>query len=173
MRLFTKPVFVLAVGLSAASCSVEDPVTFELNYNDMIFLDAEDLAEQGIAEAYQALLPQLRQFVDDPAEIEEVFDPDLPSYSVRALDEEYRIFAPDLEYKEGQDWGRATYAFFTIVNRQLSGSDHQFFAINGGNDLGGMFLTRDEYAAAIESLENKTDWPYSPTEDHPWYGQHH
>ena len=173
MERLTRSAFVLSLILSVVGCSEEDPMTFEFNYDDVIFLDAEDLAEEGIAEAYQALLPKLRNFVDDPVEIEEVIDPDLPSYSIRALGEEYRIFAPDLESREGQDWGRATYAFFMIVNRQLIDSDYQFFAIDGGNDLGGMFLTRDEYSAAIESLENKSDWPYIPTKHHPWFGQDH
>ncbi len=95
-------------------------MTFELDYDELIFLDAEDLAEEGISEAYQGLLPYLRRFVDEPAEIKEISDHDLPSYSVSALGSLYEIYAPNLEYREGQSRGRATYAFFKIVNDQLT-----------------------------------------------------
>ena len=40
---------------------------FTLNYDEAIPLDAEKLAEGGIAEAYESLLPRLRQFVESPA----------------------------------------------------------------------------------------------------------
>ena len=36
-------------------------MTYRLNYDEMIMLDAEDLAETGIGQAYTALLPKLRQ----------------------------------------------------------------------------------------------------------------
>lgn len=34
-----------------------------------------------------------------------------------------------------------------------------FSPINGGNDLGGMFLTEVQARAAREGLSNKGDWP--------------
>jgi hypothetical protein len=34
---------------------------FELDYSQMIHLDAESLAEQGILEAYERLLPNTRE----------------------------------------------------------------------------------------------------------------
>ena len=54
-----------------------------LNYDDAIPLDAEALAEGGIAEAYESVLPKLRQFVKTPAIIEEERDDDASTYSVR------------------------------------------------------------------------------------------
>ena len=96
-----------------------------------------------------------------------------PSYIIRSLGKEYPIYSPDLEEGEGQSWGRATYTLFSIINEQMSQSSHRFYAINGGNDLGGIFLTPDKCEAAIKSLENKSDWPYIPANEHPWYGQHH
>ena len=36
---------------------------FTLDYDQWIILDAEDLAETGIAEAYEGLLPVLRKYV--------------------------------------------------------------------------------------------------------------
>ena len=146
---------------------------YKLDYDQMIHLDAEALAEAGIGEAYQELLPKLRKFAKDPAEVEELEDPDRPSYSVRSQGVEYAIYSPELPEEEGQGWGRATYAFFRIVNQQLENSSIRFYAINGGNDLGGMFLTESESEAARLSLPKKTDWPYLPTNEAPWFGQYH
>ena len=148
-------------------------MNYELDYDQMIILDAESLAEAGIGEAYQKLLPKLREFVKEPAEVEELEDPDRPSYSVRSQGVEYAIYAPELTNEEGQSWGRATYAFFRIVNQQLEHSSRRFYAINTANDLGGMFLTESESEAARLSLQKKTDWPYIPTSEGPWFGQYH
>jgi hypothetical protein len=137
----------------------------------MVLLDAERLAEGGIGEAYHELVPRLRELVEAPAEVEEIEDPDRPSYSVRSQGVEYAIDAPGLPASEGQGWGRATFALFAIVNRQLGTTKYRFYAINGGNDLGGMFLTEAECEAAKRSLPRRTDWPYLPTEEEPWFGQ--
>ena len=147
-------------------------MAFTLNYDDAIHLDAEALAEGGIAEAYEALLPHLRKFVKNPAKIEEDRDDDAPSYSVRCGGSEFEIYAPDLDEGEGNSWGRATVAFFSIVNEQLKDSTHRFYAINGGNDLFRMFLTPADAAAAQKALKNKSDWPYLPKGEEPWYGQY-
>jgi hypothetical protein len=64
-------------------------------------------------------------------------------------------------------------ALFSIVNAQLKNSTHRFYAINGGNDLFGMFLTPAEATAAQKSLPNKSDWPYLPKDEDEWYGQYH
>lgn len=83
------------------------------------------------------------------------------------------VYAPELDDSEGRSWGRATWTLFAIVNSQLENSSVRLYAINGGNDLGGMFLTASQAGRAKASLKNKTDWPYLPTDRHPWYGQHH
>lgn len=144
-----------------------------LNYDDAIHLDAEDLAEGGIADAYAALLPQLRQFVEAPLNVEEERDNDIPSYSVRCGDNVFTIYAPDLSEEGGGSWGRATVALFSIVNAQLRHASHRFYAISGGNDLFGIFLTPAEADAAQEALPRKTDWPYLPNDEQPWCGQFH
>lgn len=164
--------FIVLVVLSMIQCT-DNHMTYQLDYDEMVLLDAEDLAETGIGEAYKALLPRIRQYVQEPAVVEEVIDNEAPTYRVRVLGKEYEIYSQNLDEGEGQSWGRATYVFFSIVNEQMSHSSHRFYAINGGNDLGGIFLTPAECEAVIRSLENKTDWPYIPTNEHPWYGQHH
>jgi hypothetical protein len=147
---------------------------FTLNYDNAAHLDAEALAEAGIGDAYERLLPKLREFVENPMRIEEDRDDDLPSYSVRCGESEFDIHGPDSPEEPGNNsWGRATVAFFSIINGQLTNASHRFYAINGGNDLFGMFLTPAEAMTARESLREKRDWPYLPADDGPWYGQYH
>lgn len=144
-----------------------------LNDDRLIHLDAEELAEAGIKQAYESLLPKLRRYVSQPIEVEEKRDDVSGYYSVTAGDHEFVINSPDLKETEGRSWERAIAAMFTIVNVQLMDSEYRFYAINGGNDLGGMFLTPAEAEEAKRSLPRKADWPYMPRDEHPWYGQEH
>ena len=139
----------------------------------MILLDAEDLAEAGIREAYESLLPEIRKYVPKPAEVEEVIDHDAGRYAVKSGAREFVIYGPELHDEVSDSWGRATVAFFTIVNDQLADSQYRFYAINGGNDLGGMFLTMSQAEAAQKALPNKSDWPYLPKDEPEWFGQYH
>lgn len=159
---------LFALSLSPASFSLP-----AIDYSKMVILDAEDLAETGIQDAYEKLKPQLRRYVKKPAEIIESFNGNIPSYSVTSDGRTYDMYAPHLADGRGESWGRATAALFTIVNRQLNTTSVKFYAINSGNDLGGMFLTKRQVAEAKKSLKRKTDWPYIPTLQYPWYGQQH
>lgn len=85
-------------------------------------------------------------------------DNEAPSYSVHHRDHEYVIYGPENE--EDESWDNATYAFFSIVNTQLATGPYRFYAINGGNDLGGVFLTSEQYESAKRSIERKSDRPY-------------
>ena len=140
---------------------------FKLDYSKMIILDAEDLAEGGIQAAYKDLLPELLKYVKEADEITEVLENKGSSYTVHHRDRTYAIYAPE---NEDASWPNATYALFSIVNAQLIGSPYRFYAINGGNELGGMFLTSEQYERARRSLERKSDWPYLPTDQPPLYG---
>lgn len=142
---------------------------FELNYDAMHMLDAEELAEGGVLEAYQRLLPDLEGYVPNPDEVVENLDPDAPSYEVVHRGQTYPIYGPAVD-AELDSWGIATFALFTIVNAQLAGTATRFYAINGGNDLGGMFLTLEQAEASRASLERKSDWPYIPTLEPPYFG---
>jgi hypothetical protein len=142
---------------------------FELNYDDLIPLDAEALAETGIKRAYDELRPKLTKYVAAPAEVREIVDSDSPSYSLSCNGQKYFIYGGD---DQKESWGRATFALFDIVNRQLAATQVRLFAINGGNDLGGMFLTLEHAEAAKKTLA-RTDWPYLPVLQAPWFGQYH
>lgn len=119
------------------------------------------------------ILRDFGRYISAAEEVREVVDNDALSYIVRCGDQEYLIYSPEVPNDDGQSWGRAAYAFFKIVNNQLTKSEYRLYAINGGNDLGAMLLTQSEYEAARRSLPEKRDWPYLPTLDHPWYGQYH
>ena len=155
--------------LIAASLPWQRGMAFELNYDELIPLDAEDLAETGIKRAYDELRPHLTKYVAAPAEVREIIDSDSPSYSVSCNGHEYFIYGGD---DQEESWPRATVALFDIVNRQLVSTQVRLFAINGGNELGGMFLTLEQAEAAKKSLAKK-DWPYLPVLKAPWFGQHH
>ncbi len=146
---------------------------FALDYSKLIQLDAEDLAETGIKKAYDSIRAELSRFVPEPAEVQEGIDPDAPSYTVICRGREYAIYSPALPDDAGESWARATDAFFSIVNDQLANSEYRLYAVNGGNDLFGMFLTPSECEAARQSLPQRKDWPYLPTLERPWYGQPH
>lgn len=158
------------VWIGAAICAVRSSMAAELNYDEMIPLDAEALAETGVKAAYERLLPALRKYVASPAEVSELIDHDVPSYAVTCMGTKYPIYD---QGDQDESWGRATFALFDIVNRQLATAPRRLFAINGGNDLGGMFLTPAEAEAAKKSLPRKTDWPYLPDAKQPAYGQYH
>jgi hypothetical protein len=147
-------------------------MAFHLDYDRWIHLDAEKLAEGGIERAYEALMPELKRYVQRPAQIEETVDNDAPLYSVTFAGREFVILGPE-DDENGSSWGPATFALFAIINDQLAHGDHRFYAINGGNDLGGMFLTPAQARAAQEALPKRSDWPYLPDDRPPWFGQYH
>ncbi len=147
------------------------PAAGQLDYEKAHPLDAENLAELGIAEAYQSLLPALRAFVAEPAAVEEIVDEDLPSYAIRCSGAEHLVFSAVEPGTERESWGRATYVFFRIVNEQLAGTPVRFYALNGGNDLCGMFLTPEEALESRNQLPRASDWPYLPEVGGPDYGQ--
>jgi hypothetical protein len=157
----------------ATACDAQTTTNTDLDYDQLIQLDAENLAEAGIGEAYLQLLPELRKYVSQPARVEELIDPDLPRYAIRVNGTEYVIYSPESGENEGASWGTATYVFFKLVNEQLASADVRFFAVNAGNDLGGLFLTPEQAEVSRVTLRRPSDWPYLPEADGPWYGQHH
>ncbi|QLS07690.1 hypothetical protein [Citrobacter freundii] len=144
-----------------------------LDYEKLILLDAERLAEQGIADAYQLLLPTLREHVARPAEVREILDADLPAYTIQCNGEEYIVYSTAEPGTEVQSWGRATFFLFLIVNKQLKGTGIQFYAVDEGNNLAGIFLSQEQALLAQAAINSRTDWPYIPELNEPWYGQYH
>lgn len=161
---------ILFTGLLGASACQQSAT---LDYDKLIPLDAEYLAEQGILDTYQSVEPTLLQHVGTTADVVEITDNETGSYSVKSQNKTYDIYSPSLPDDEGQSWGRATVALFSIINSQLESSDTKFYALYSANDLSGIFLTRQEFEAISSSNIAARDKPYIPRLDHPWYGQHH
>jgi hypothetical protein len=139
-----------------------------LDYDQTIALDAENLAEQGILDAYTNLLPTLRKYVDAPLEVIEHIDTDVATYEVESDGKTYRVW--DVGAKNEDGWERATVAFFKLVNANLMQSPYQFYALYGGNDLQGIFLTKEQYELARAVLPKRSEWPWLPEDQPPHYG---
>ncbi|WP_160403515.1 hypothetical protein [Gilliamella sp. Pas-s95] len=149
-----------------------------INWDNTISLDAEDLAEQGIKKIYdQYVVPHLKNYVVKPAEIEELIAIDNAEYRVKVNNKIYFIYNSDDQKPEYLSWGYATFALFDIVNQQLKDSDYKFYAINNGNELSGIFMSKDQYQQYCHELKvNKdkpSDFPYIPTLEPDWFGQYH
>jgi hypothetical protein len=54
---------------STDACYSRGVMNFKRDYNKMLFLDAEDLAEAGIKEAYQSVMQVLGQYVSEHSNI--------------------------------------------------------------------------------------------------------
>jgi hypothetical protein len=143
----------------------------EIDYDRALHLDAEDLAEQGIQDAYRTIVPYLLQHAAQARPVTETIDSAHGHYSVAFDDHRYVICGPGVP--EADSWGRAAHALFSIANRQLTMSEVRFFALNGGNDLFGIFLSQAQAERARRTLPRKRDWPYLPTPDPPWFGMFH
>ncbi|WP_431050066.1 hypothetical protein [Roseateles sp. L2-2] len=139
-----------------------------LDYDKLIHLDAENLSETGILSAYMKLQPLLKQFAESPIEVIEHIDDSEPSYAISAAGKRFQVW--DSGTTNVACWERATVAFFDIVNANLQTSSHKFYAFYGGNDLHGMFLTEEEFAAARRALKKRSDWPWLPVDVPPYYG---
>jgi hypothetical protein len=139
-----------------------------LDYEQVVQLDAEDLAEQGILSAYETLLPRLKEYVSEPLEVTEEIDSDAARYAVRAAGQTYEIWEDGAKNSDG--WERATVAFFEVVNANLTSSRHKFYALYGGNDLSGIFLTEEEFTAARRAIAKRSNWPWVPVNEPPHYG---
>lgn len=155
-----------------ASCAMRPQVS-SLDYDSVILLDAEELAEGGIGKAYEQLLPELRRFVAEPWVVEDVVHENAPRYAIRANGFEYLIYSTDTPTDDESPWDTASFVFFKIVNDQLTGTAVKFYALMGGNELAGVFLSPGEMKAARASLSNPRDWPYLPEPEPHWHGHPH
>ena len=80
------------------------------DYDRAIHLDSEDLAEQGIKEGYERLLPELEEYIKSPAKVTETVRQDEAFYSVTANMKTYEIYGD--KFSGDESWGMATYVFF-------------------------------------------------------------
>ena len=137
--------------------------------------DAEDLAEGGIPGFLESVAPFLaREGVPSP-EIEDRFSD--RSYTMKVAGREHTIYGElDLQREErepGRLWAIATVRTFSIVNDLLvaAGSEERLYAVNGGNDLFGLFLTPPQFAEIVAYAgADLRGAPYEVRDEPPSYG---
>jgi hypothetical protein len=151
-----------------------DPVddrTGAIDYDAALILDAEELAEQGVVAAYEELTRELIELGIEPASVSEHADAEAGTYVVQCGGTSYSISGPSIPAADS--WRLATYALFDIVNRQLAGQELAMYALNGGNDLFGIFMTPAQAERSRGALPRRSDWPYIPTEQPDSFGMYH
>jgi hypothetical protein len=137
-----------------------------------IHLDAARLAARGIRPAYRTLGPLLRRVGVEPWPLLEGGERIVGTYSVRCGDRTYEIaglhHASDDADDDAAAEARATWALFDLVNRQLDGTGHRFFAVGTGPDLCGWLLSAEQVrAASAAAPDGSRQRPYLPTEHPP------
>ena len=157
----------LVINLLASACVKENmKEQYEIDYDQAYHLDAESLAEMGIREAYEKVLIKLSTLVETPLNIEEIRNEDNTKYIIKFNNKEHLIYDESTNSNKNS-WGNATYVFFEIINSQLVDKEIKFYAVNGGNDLFGIFLTEKQAKASRNGLNNPKDWPYIPKNETP------
>lgn len=127
----------------------------------IIMLDAEEIAEIGIKQVATEVIEANPNILRKNINIVEKIDPDAPSYSVVFNSKKYPIFSPGINEEEGEAWPVATKVLFHIINASRKSTEFKFYAIYGGNDLMGIFLTELEYKE-IQKTSDNSDLPYLP-----------
>ncbi len=157
--------FIGASAAGAAPVGIEDPIPYDLS----IDLDAEDLAELGMAEAYERVRPEIERLGGAPETLREHVDETEGSYAIEYRGIVYPISGGEIGVADG--WGTAAAVFFEIVNGQMEGTSYRLYAVNHGNDLSGVFLTDAQFEAASAFHGATEDAPFLPTRIGPWFGQ--
>lgn len=149
----------------------EQKLSYEFDYERLIMLDAERLFEQGMLEGYEAIIPKLNDFTE-PAKMTEVIPDGTNNYLIEVQNKQYYLFDEDIAQKDVYEgWALATYTLFHVVNLQLVETDYKLYALYGGNDLSGVFMTEEEVIERRRAFKDKhSEWPYVPTMEHPDFG---
>jgi len=140
--------------------------------------DAEDLAAGGIGDFLRLVKPFLaREGVKFPEIKDEVGS---AGYLLRFGDVTHVIFSQDelRRHSSGEEpgltWGLSMARGFGMINALLkaAGSAERLYAVNGGNDLFGIFLTPElQRLIAQHPDASPPDVPYEPNERFPSFGQ--
>lgn len=139
--------------------------------------DAEDLAEGGVG----AFLERIGAFMQSQG-VSISADDDFgdTSYWVAVNANRHKIYDSVEMQARGEQpgllWGLSGARTFAIVNRLLhtASSAERMYAVNGGNDLFGFFLTPvlHEAICSYPGIEPH-DKPFVHNENYPWFGMQH
>jgi hypothetical protein len=139
-------------------------------------VDAEDLAEGGVAAFLEEVKPFLQRLgVAVPPLVDHI----TVEYTLLAGEDQLPIwtrddFNRDLDNEPGRIWGVSSARTVQILNQWLQKADsaERAYGVNGGNDFFVLFLT-PELFSLIErySADSSQDAPYTPNLEYPRFGQ--
>ena len=69
LEIFSIVICSIVFPVFLASCNTRRSPTFSLNYDELIPIDAENLAELGIKKEYDSLKPKLKEYISKPANV--------------------------------------------------------------------------------------------------------
>jgi len=160
---------VVAQGnIDARSKRVRRDLSFD--WDRAIPLDAEELAEGGMEEAYARIAKEFRKLGVGLAPVQSLSDAE--GYAIACGGRTIQVYR-ERDVAKGGLQGMATVALFDLVNGQLCDQPFRLWALLGGNDLCGIILSEDEAIKARKKLPRKQDWPYLPRLGDAWLGMHH
>jgi len=140
------------------------------DWDRAIPLDAEELAEGGMEEAYARIAKEFRKLGVGLAPVQSLSDAE--GYAIACGGRTIQVYR-ERDVAKGGLQGMATVALFDLVNGQLCDQPFRLWALLGGNDLCGIILSEDEAIKARKKLPRKQDWPYLPRLGDAWLGMHH
>ncbi|NOX72543.1 MAG: hypothetical protein GXP03_02575 [Alphaproteobacteria bacterium] len=150
---------------------IEEKGVFGLfSSNRWVLLDAETLAEDGLIDAILEIGSQLRHRGVSIRSIS-VIENDGSNYTIEVNGTTYTAYTSE---QVDDSWRFATETFFRIVDDLLpAGSNDRFYALYSGNDLSGFFLPPEVIPFFAEAGMDKSELPYLPSREAPWYGMEH
>jgi len=138
--------------------------------------DAEELAEGGVAGFLDSVGPFLESEGVALGVIQE--DSSADHYTLHVAGRDWVIYDEGAVARDANEpgvlWARASLNAFTLVNELLrdAGSLEHLYAVNGGNDLFGMFLTEGQLTVVRQHAGGSIrGTPYELRDDPPWYGE--
>ncbi len=137
--------------------------------------DEEELSEGGVVKFIRTMEPFLAKQGVFITQLADHFVEEDPGYSISVNGKKILVYGP-AEMDSANIWALAKARTFALVNELLlqAKSKERLFAMHGGNELFGFFLT-PELKKEICKQENilPRDRAYVPTEEPPWFGQEH
>lgn len=157
---------LLLVLVGVASTSDNAVKVDPIDYEQIVHLDAEDLAEGGMVEAYERITAAIADERLEWAPMTQSGE-GTPDYSIHLLGESHRVYG----YSPGtDDWAISSAVLFHAVNRQLVDLDFKVYALMGGNDLHAVALTERQFEEALRYHKRRYNRPYLPNQEPPHFG---
>jgi hypothetical protein len=134
--------------------------------NRVMFLDAENLAEEGFVSTLRGISQSLELRGFEISDAEEIETSD-GGREVKVNGKRYRLYDhDDITREDDLLWTRPGLAFWQVVSENIApGESERFYLLGSANDLSGIFLPERVYRYWVDSPEvAPKDRPYVPNE---------